>query len=113
MSNFEYVLDFTESITVDKDVTKLYQYNIHMNNGKIGFIRLSHNLQENEVVATLRVNHLEGYTASGTARRMLEDLLYRVINHDTKAEFMFDIDDSHTVALLCMNDIDHNLVIGN
>ena len=111
MSNFNYVLSFTESIVIGEDVTRLYQYDIHMNDGRIGHIRISHNEKENEVVARLRVNHLEGYAASGTSRKMLEDLLYNVINHDTKARFMFDIDDMHTVALLNLSKIDPNLVI--
>ena len=111
MSNFNYVLNFTESIVIGEDTTKLHQYDIHMNNGKIGHIRISHNEKENELVAQLRVNHLEGYTASGTSRKMLEDLLYNVINHETKARFMFDIEDMHTVALLNLSGIDSNLVI--
>lgn len=111
MNNFEYVLNFTQSLKIGEDVTRLYEYDILMNNGKIGWIRIKHNLEEDEVVATLRVNYLDAYTASGTARKMLEDLLFNVINHDSKATFMFDIDDSHTVALLCMNNIDKNLVI--
>ncbi len=112
MSKFDYSLDFTETIKVADSVTKLYQYKILCDEDQnLGYIRVSHNLEENEVVATLRVKHLEGYSASGTARRMLEDLLYRVINHDTKARFMFDIDDMHTVALLSLNDIDKDLVI--
>ena len=111
MSNFDYVLNFTESIVIGEDTTRLYQYDIHMNNGKIGHIRISHNEKENELVAQLRVNHLERYTASGTSRKMLEDLLYNVINHETKARFMFDIEDMHTVALLNLSGIDSNLVI--
>jgi hypothetical protein len=43
--------------------------------------------------------------------KMLEDLLYNVINHETKTRFMFDIDDMHTVALLNLSGIDSNLVI--
>ena len=112
MSKFDYSLDFTETVQVADSVTKLYQYKIlYEEDQNLGYIRVKHSLDENEVVATLRVHHLEGYSASGTARRMLEDLLYRVINHDTKATFMFDIDDMHTVALLSLNDIDKNLVI--
>ena len=111
MSNFNYVLNFTESIVIGKDTTRLYQYDIHMNDNKIGHIRLSHNEIENEIVARLRVNHLDTYTASGTSRKMLEDLLYRVINYETKARFMFDIDDMYTVALLNLSEIDSNLVI--
>ena len=111
MSNFNYVLNFTESIVIGEDTTRLYQYDIHMNNGKIGHIRISHNEKENELVAQLRVNHLDSYTASGTSRSMLEDLLYNIINHETKARFMFDIEDMHTVALLNLSGIDSNLVI--
>ena len=111
MSNFDYVLNFTESIVIGEDTTRLYQYDIHMNNGKIGHIRVSHNEKENELVARLRVNHLDTYTSSGTSRKMLEDLLYNVINHETKARFMFDIEDMHTVALLNLSGIDSNLVI--
>ena len=112
MSKFDYSLDFTETIEVAGDVTKLYQYKILCEEDQnLGYIRLNHSLRENEIVATLRVHNLEGYSASGTARRLLEDLLYNVVNHETKARFMFDIDDMHTVALLNLSGIDSNLVI--
>ena len=38
-------------------------------------------------------------------------ILVIVINHETKARFMFDIDYMHTVALLNLSEIDSNLVI--
>ena len=46
MSNFNYVLNFTESIVIGEDTTRLYQYDIHMNNNRIGHIRLSYNEKE-------------------------------------------------------------------
>ena len=91
MNNFSYLLNFSESITIGEDVTRLYQYDIGLNDGNIGWIRIRYNKNKNEAVATLRVRYLDSYTASGTAKNMLEDLMRKVITNESA---------SHTFSMI-------------
>ena len=68
-------------------------------------------ISEDEIEATLRMYHMDVHTASGTARRMLDDLFRQILNHDSKASFSFDTKDMQTVAILSMNGIDKNIII--
>lgn len=111
MNNFDYKLNFSESIVIAGDVTRLYEYDITLNNEELGYIRIKHNVKDNEVEATLRMYRMDIHTASGTARKMLEDLFRQILNHESKAIFTFDTNDMQTVAILSMNGIDKNITI--
>jgi hypothetical protein len=111
MNNFDYKLNFSESIIIAGETTKLYEYDIVLDNEELGYIRIKHNVEDNKVEATLRMYRMDLHTASGTARRMLEDLFRQILKHDSKAVFSFNTNDMQTVAILSMNGIDKNFVI--
>lgn len=111
MNNFEYNLNFSESIVIAGETTKLYEYDIVHNDEELGYIRIKHDTSSNNIEATLRMYRMDIHTASGTARRMLDDLFRQILNHDTKATFSFDVNDMQTVAILSMNGIDKNIKI--
>ena len=111
MNNFDYKLNFSESIVIAGEITRLYEYDITLNNEELGYIRIKHNVKDNEIEATLRMYRMDVHTASGTARRMLEDLFRQILKHESKAIFTFDTNDMQTVAILSMNGIDKNITI--
>lgn len=111
MNNFDYKLNFSESIVIAGDTTRLYEYDILLGSEELGYIRIKHDVKDNAIEATLRMYRMDIHTASGTARRMLEDLFRQILRHDSKAVFSFNTDDAQTVAILSMNGIDKNFII--
>jgi hypothetical protein len=103
---FNYLLDWTESICVLDTTVRLYQFNIFDNNSPIGHIRLSHS--DNEVSASLRIyNAIE----QSLQREFVIDLICRIVQHESKATFLFDINDKATVDLLENNGVDSSIII--
>ncbi len=111
MNNFDYKLNFSESIVIAGDITRLYEYDIVLNDEELGYIRIKHDVKDNKIEATLRMYRMDIHTASGTARRMLDDLFRNILNHDSKASFSFNTEDMQTVAILSMNGIDKDITI--
>ena len=111
MNNFDYKLNFSESIVIAGETTKLYEYDIVHNDEELGYIRIKYDTSSNNIEATLRMYRMDIHTASGTARRMLDDLFRQILRHESKAIFTFNTNDMQTVAILSMNGIDKNIKI--
>ena len=103
---FNYLLDWTECISILDTVTRLYQFNVFNNGTLIGHIRIAQH--EQDVTASLKSFNNSNKQLQ---RAFLEDLVCRIVAHDTKTTFYFDIDDKTTVDLLESNGFSSEIVI--
>ena len=106
---FDFRLSYSENKILNDERVKTYHYNIWNSDAVMGQVIALHNQSENTVSLTVRVNWLETYTASGTARKMLQQLIEGIIYSESVAKIKFNEYDSHTVALLELSGISHKI----
>ena len=102
---FEYKLNHVEYKMLNGKRFENHHYDILDGEHAIGYIVAEHNKSTDIVTLTVRVKWLETYTASGTARRMLQEIIEGIIYHKSKAKINFNQHDLHTVALLELSNI--------
>lgn len=106
---FEYKLKYTENETVNKEEIAKHHYDILHDDISIGNLIALHDKNKKVVTLTIRIKWLEAYTASGTARRMLLEMIDIIVHHKTKAKIKFNKYDMQTVAILELSGINHTL----
>lgn len=105
MINFEYKLNYSEDKMSNNEKSTTYHYDILDKDVVIGQIIALYNENTNTVTLTVRVKWFDSYVASGTAKRLMLDIIEKVIHYNSKARVVFNQYDMHTVALLEMNNI--------
>lgn len=105
MINFEYKLNYSENKVLNNEEFTTYHYDILNKDVAIGQITALYNKNINTVTLTVRVKWFDSYVASGTAKQLMQDIIEKVIHHNSKARVVFNQYDMHTVALLEMNNI--------
>lgn len=106
---FEFNINYTENKVLNGERTATYCYDILNEGSEIGYIVALHNKNNNTISLTIRVKWLDSYTSSGTARRMLQQIIEGIIYHESSAKIKFNELDAHTVALLELSGISHKV----
>lgn len=106
---FEFNINYTENKVLNEERVATYHYDILNEGHTIGSVVALHNKNENTVSLTVRVKWLDSYTASGTARKLLQQMIEGIIYGDSSARIKFNEYDSHTVALLELSGISHKI----
>ncbi len=106
---FEFNVNYTENKVLNGEKVTTYHYDILNEGFEMGSVIALHNRNTNTVSLTVRVNWLDSYTASGTARRLLQQMIEGIIYHKSGARIKFNELDAHTVALLELSGISHTI----
>lgn len=106
---FEFNINYTENRVLNGERTATYHYDILDEKHEIGTVTAIHNKSTNTVSLTVRVKWLETYAASGTARKLLQQMIEGIIYGDSSARIKFNELDAHTVALLELSGISHKI----
>lgn len=106
---FEFNVNYTENKVLNGESVATYHYDILNEEHRIGNVIALHNKNDNTVSLTVRVKWLDSYTASGTARKLLQQMIEGIIYGDSSARIKFNEYDSHTVALLELSGISHKI----
>ncbi len=106
---FEFKLNYTENKVLNEEKVATYHYDILDEGFEMGNVIALHNKNTNTVSLTVRVKWLDSYTASGTARNLLQQMIEDIIYHKSGARIKFNEYDAHTVALLELSGISHKI----
>lgn len=106
---FEFNVNYTESKVLNGERVATYYYDILNEGSIIGSVIALHNKNSNTISLTVRVKWLDSYTASGTARKLLQQMIEGIIFGDSGARIKFNEYDAHTVALLELSGISHKI----
>lgn len=106
---FEFNVNYTENKVLNGERVATYHYDILNEGSEIGYVVALHNKNNNTVSLTVRVKWLDSYTSSGTARRMLQQMIEGIIYNKSSARIKFNELDAHTVALLELSGISHKI----